>query len=257
MKYTQELIDTVYKKHITEQVSISKICRELKLDRNAIKKYFDKYGYKSRNYKIGGQFIIEDYFESINTEAKAYILGLIYADGCITSSKSAATLSITLHKKDKYIIEFIAEQLGKNIKIYSEGQGTRSTIKINRDKIVNDLILLGVEFNKSIKGNLKLPNINKKLMPHFVRGFMDGDGTVSKLGHVCFYSTSKTILEELQLLFTTLGCSNKVNIHEVKNVATPYYHLHYARKNSSNIIYPYLYDNSTVCMYRKKERFIR
>ena len=256
-KYSDDLLSRAYFIHKEEQSSIAQVALKLNVDRTTLLNKLKAKKYRLNNYKSNGHFIYEDYFKRIDSENKSYILGLIYADGCISYSKGSPSLSINLHNKDKYIIEFISQQLGKNITIYSEVNNTQSSIKVHRPSIINDLINLGVQFNKSTKGSMRLPCISKELLPHFIRGFMDGDGTVSKKGHVCFYSTSRLFLEDLQSIFNELGCSKKVHIHSVKNTKTPYYHLHYARENSSNIIYPYLYSSCTICMERKKKRFIR
>ncbi|WP_400245923.1 hypothetical protein AB3U99_04870 [Niallia sp. JL1B1071] len=57
-------------------------------------------GIKRRNtgYMYRANF---NYFSVVNTEEKAYLLGFIFADGCLTKK---GTLTITLAKKDKDII---------------------------------------------------------------------------------------------------------------------------------------------------------
>lgn len=257
--YTDKLIDDIYKEHLNKQKSISLLAKEKNLSRELLSKYIKEISLdkKIRFFKSGGQFINEDYFSKIDSDNKAYILGLLFADGCISYSKNRPCISLALHLKDKYLLELIALELGKNINIYC--YNNLAEIKINRDRIANDLQYFGMSQNKSIKGNLKLPEIDNKYMNGFIRGFLDGDGTVSKKGHVCFYSTSLKILQEIQNTLTNLGCSKKVNIHSVNHKELnflPYYHLHFARKNSSNIIYPYLYKNAELFLLRKKERFI-
>jgi hypothetical protein len=255
--YSQELLYFVYNKHVKEQRSIADIANELKLSRNTLcKKLKEVYGTLTF-YKKNGHYIHENYFCNIDTERKAYYLGLIYADGCITTSHKRPTMSISLHKDDDYILKQFALDIGKDLPIYYIK--SICTIKIHREKIVQDLIKHGVKYNKSSNGGLILPSISKNLMPHFIRGFLDGDGSISKEGHTIFYGTSFALLSSIKNLMIGLGCSKKANIFTVipkNNKKVLYYHLCYARKNSSNIIYPYLYTNSSICIDRKKQRFV-
>lgn len=256
-KYTKELIYKIYNSHLEKQLPISSICKELNVCPRNVSYYMGKYNLTPNKYKDNDIYIHEDYFNVIDTQNKAYILGLIYADGCIQFPKKGnPVLSLTLKSKDKYLLESITNELGKNITIYYNKKHDTNTFQICRPTLVNDLVNLGVTANKSVNGGLKLPPIQSDYIPHFIRGFMDGDGTVSKKGHVCFYSTSYKLLEEFKSIFISLGCSRKVNIHEVKNVKIPYYHLHYAYKDSKNKLYPYLYKDAELYMKRKRERFI-
>ncbi len=49
----------------------------------------------------------ENYFETIDSEDKAYFLGFIFADGCVTndSKKYRYQLTLKLHSKDVGILE--------------------------------------------------------------------------------------------------------------------------------------------------------
>ena len=49
-------------------------------------------------------------------------------------------------------------------------------IDLKSKQMFEDLQRLGVEPNKSL--TCTFPNINKDLMPHFIRGLFDGDGCV-------------------------------------------------------------------------------
>ena len=55
----------------------------------------------------------EKYFDKIDSQNKAYILGFIYADGSINKG----CLNITLSNKDVEILEFIKDELKYSGKI--------------------------------------------------------------------------------------------------------------------------------------------
>lgn len=120
------------------------------------------------------------YFERIDAERKAYWLGFLYADGCITEkSKNNKTITLQLHPDDKYILEELLKDLNSDRPIYVNKRGYVS-ISISNNKMANDLIKLGCVPRKSLV--LKFPS--EKIMPcelikHFIRGYMDGDGCIS------------------------------------------------------------------------------
>ncbi len=117
----------------------------------------------------------ENYFETIDTPNKGYILGFLYADGSINNG----CLSISLSKKDEEILEFIKNELefGGNIRTYSLKKHEYVRLSITSKKMINDLNNLGVIKNKTYESK-KLPTVSKEFLPHLIRGFFDGDGSI-------------------------------------------------------------------------------
>ena len=127
--------------------------------------------------------IDENYFEKIDSPEKAYLLGLIYADGCNYTPTNTVTLC--LQEQDKHILEDIKELLHynaplKKIKPKKESHQISFVLTIHSKKISTDLTALGVMQNKTFK--ITFPDINKDLFSHFIRGYFDGDGCISKTG---------------------------------------------------------------------------
>ena len=125
----------------------------------------------------------EDYFENIDNEYKAYMLGFIYADGNIQKDKNR--LRITLKHDDIKILETFKDQLNYSgdIKVRELKSKTRDTkgyiiaeLSIMSKKLIQDLNKHGVFPNKTF--SINYPNIPKHLDKHFIRGFFDGDGSI-------------------------------------------------------------------------------
>lgn len=120
----------------------------------------------------------ENFFQSIDSESKAYWLGFIYADGYITGPN----LGITLSEKDKDHLEKFSKSINSTYPIhtylysgYKDVLASRVIIKSN--VLVNSLITHGCYYNKSLI--LRWPTtIHQDLVSHFVRGYMDGDGSI-------------------------------------------------------------------------------
>ena len=64
------------------------------------------------------------YFSKIDTEWKAYFLGLLMADGCISKTKTEAytTVQLGLKLEDKYLIDNFAVEIGFSKQLYIENR---------------------------------------------------------------------------------------------------------------------------------------
>lgn len=153
-------------------ISKEALCKKLKKDSIPIKNKIER----SRRY-----YPNNDYFENIDTEDKAYFLGLLYADGYIHEKSNSVFLS--LQEKDKSVLEtlnrFIQDRPLIHVKRKNSNSQNMYRIMIYGEKIVNDLKQHGCYQRKS--HNLKFPTtVPEDLIHHFIRGNMDGDGCISK-----------------------------------------------------------------------------
>jgi hypothetical protein len=130
------------------------------------------------------------------TPALAWLLGWSITDGCveITLSKKKNTRHVlSWHLKDREPLE-IFQKLFKTNKPIEETWRTKDGVKrlyyrlrLCGKKLVNRMIELGIEPNKTFK--TKIPPMPPEMMPHFLRGVFEGDGTV--------YINGKRILTEI------------------------------------------------------------
>lgn len=126
--------------------------------------------YKARKYQLN-----ENYFDKIDTEEKAYFLGLLYADGCNFPKNRVVTISLL--KGDEDILNRLNNLIYINRPLYNNGY--TSTLTICSKKISDQLERLGCVPQKSLK--LEFPTLKQLpdcLMRHFIRGYFDGDGCI-------------------------------------------------------------------------------
>lgn len=201
----------------------------------------------------------ETFFENIDSERKAYWLGFIYADGNITKNR----LRIEIKEQDRYILEEFNRDLGSNNKICTcESCHEYNGYIINKknvyigycsDKLVYDLKKLGVIPNKTFKIN-SIPKINRNLVRHFIRGYFDGDGTVYDYHHhglsFGFYGQHNFLEEIKGVLLNELNLSDR-KIHDKETVSM----LTFSRKEDIKRFYDYIYNDSTIYLKRKKNKF--
>lgn len=126
--------------------------------------------------------------KNIDSPEKAYLLGLFYSDGCIHSNNGSYYASIVLHEDDKYLLDVIVSKFP--FFRLSKMANHAWSILCSKKDIVEDLKANGMLFRKSTdnKELLRLPNLGKTLIHHFIRGYFDGDGSVyrQKLGNTKF-----------------------------------------------------------------------
>ena len=150
---------------------------------------FRRLGYKVRSNKVNSRIynVNHSYFNEINSAEKAYWLGFIYADGFVTIRKDGCKyFGLSLFVKDVSVLENLKKSLNSNYKIniYKSngytGSGEYCRLLIRSDEIVDDLISHGVLISKT--NILKPPKLGNNLIRHFIRGYMDGDGSIWRSG---------------------------------------------------------------------------
>lgn len=182
--------------HISNIVGDSPSTIRRILNKNNIntKFYFKKYS------------INENYFNEINCQEKAYILGLLYADGC--ASKTSNNIKLCLQEEDKDILEkiLILIQSTKPLKLLPKKQlnwKNQYLLELTNKIIYNDLVNFGVSPNKTFY--ITFPNwIEKKIISHFIRGYFDGDG--------CLYKSKNEKIFYWSIVGATNFCQSIKNI---------------------------------------------
>jgi hypothetical protein len=123
----------------------------------------------------------ENFFQKWSHDM-AYILAFILCDGTINKNKS---ISIEINQKDIDLLKYINRNICPNNKIYYRSRLDKRTnntyhqcsIVLRSDNLVNQLKSFGIVERKT--GKEILPDIPKKYIPDFLRGVLDGDGTIA------------------------------------------------------------------------------
>lgn len=134
----------------------------------------------------------------------AYVLGYIYADGSLENSPSIRAKYLRITSTDFASIEGMKKWLGSGHKIIEinpllKPRKKQFLIRIGSHKIYQALTKLGLYPNKSL--TIKMPNIPKKYLANFVRGYFDGDGCVYI--HKERNLIGKMLIKRLTIIFTS------------------------------------------------------
>lgn len=199
-----------------------------------------------------------DYFKNIDTEEKAYWLGFIFADGCINQKFSkngnikSMNLEIVLQAKDeKHLVKFVKSlQSTHPIKYKSVGNGAYR-VYITSTEICRDLIKLGCTPRKSL--TVKFPRLDSHLIKHFIRGYSDGNATISTRTRYILSSGSYAFLEYVQTHFIEELKVTRVTLRKDSRNNN----IQYEKSKSDTLkILDYLYSNATVYLDRKYNKAI-
>lgn len=199
------------------------------------------------------------YFESIDTEDKAYFLGFLYADGSIVTNKRNS-LYLKIHPKDEHILKDFIKCIDGEMKIWKQKNRDICQILISGKKIIQDLIRHGLHQNKTF--SLKYPDIPIELERHFIRGYFDGDGCIrikkdkrdgKEIGDMRFVGGSIEMLNSINERMNFLFGTKKNSLYGPKD--KNYKFLGWASMTDIENIYDGFYEDSNFYLHRKKETF--
>jgi riboflavin synthase alpha subunit len=154
------------------QISQRKIAKSLGIGKTTVNKWSKELGFHHVKHSVN-----ENFFDEWNDDS-AYILGYIFADGCVSWNprRGYQSLTITASEKDSSHIETIRKTISSTKPLlYSEKTKSYRLIA-NSKKLCMKLMKMGIVPRKSLI--VEFPDVPKKYLRHFIRGVIDGDGTV-------------------------------------------------------------------------------
>lgn len=209
------------------------------------------------------------FFNKIDTQEQAYVLGLIYSDGyLLTKRRQNESGSFGIAITDREILEKVKIAMSSNHRIneyksndfYGLTQGTTKPyyrIIFTSDEAYNALLSYGLSPNKTY--NLKFPSLEQlpqHLQRHFIRGLYDGDGSISRYcdntntGHMKYtitFTGTKEICNGIQEFFgSEIKLAQRYPERNVNNYTLAYCG-NISIKNKLDI----LYEDASIYLERK------
>lgn len=201
--------------------SVLQIAKDVGISKQSMLKWFKKFDISRRQGELahtkGVYSQNNNYFQVIDSAEKAYWLGFIMADGNITVSKSNSyKFQLNISTKDKDHIYKFADHIQYTRKIveyevksgFNEEQYSLVTLKVDNKIFCENLIAHGIIPQKT--GHERIPNIDQKYLIDFIRGYFDGDGSIS-----FFYRKDKpnTMCASIKIV-----CANKDFLIDLREV---------------------------------------
>lgn len=211
----------------------------------------------------------DDIFKFEN-EKTFYLVGFIAADGSLQKRKYSKILKLTLSKKDIEHLEKIKELLESNHPIKEYKVKPNKLISTSNDcvelqivsnNIFDDLTRFNIVPNKTKIYEFPKWLIDHPLVNHFMRGYFDGDGSIS----YCIIDKNRTIRQKR---FNMIGNENFIynyrdilikncNISKVKiSPKGTIFSVSYCGNGNAQKIYNFLYKDATIYLERKYQKFI-
>ena len=246
-------------------MSLREIEKTFNTTRQTVSRFLEERGIKTqKGNHYRKYFHNENFFETIDSEEKAYWLGFMYADGWILDNSQRYGqdhFGISLIKSDEEHLKKFAKAIEATNPITydnSKRQHPLAKIVLTSQKTVDDLIRHGCFKKKTFI--LQPPTtVPDELIYHFIRGFFDGDGSLVKCGGKFFekyhryeysiaFSCMQSIAYWLQELF---GYGSVIQDKRTEHSFT--YTI--GGKNCVYDFYSKVYKNATIYLDRKYEKF--
>lgn len=262
--FSDEQEQDIINRYLNKQSSTT-IGKVYGVNHHAILKVLHAHNVKVDGNKIKRKYALnEEYFDKIDTPNKAYVFGFLCADGHVSNKK--CTISMCLQEGDKDILEEIRHEVGSekpleyvdNTKKHDFGYTYQNQWRLlffsnHMCKAFNSY---GIKNDKSY--TLEYPEIPKELNRHFIRGYFDGNGTIS-LGknsvRIVITSTSMFLREVDKILKSELDIHYSI-IREAscKNGVT--FDLRLNRTREAFMFLKWMYDNADMKLKRKYDKYL-
>jgi hypothetical protein len=239
-------------------IPMKEVCRRMKVNYSTLQSHLQKRGLSRSNKQNSRKYEVNhNFFDVIDTEAKAYWLGFIYADGFITRSGNAKYLGISLATKDREHLEAFSKSIESTypIKEYtgntSYGEVTYNRVLICSEKLFDSLVKQGSGQQKTLK--LTFPStdiVPEHLRHHFCRGYFDGDGSWAKSGDGWYSFKLCGTAEFLTGYCAAIGFPGRKMFQRHKNSKNNWY-VSVGGKRQVGCISNLLYLDATVFLPRK------
>lgn len=228
MRFTQEQLE-----ELTNTFSDIEIGQQFGCRHGTVRYYRVKYGIKSYTEKTNNckstsegkvrrrgttdfsdenpDNLIVDYFQNIDTPDKAYWIGLLAADGCITDDWR---VQIGLNIEDRYIIELLASCLGvaelvrervvNHEGLLGKSKSTHSCqLRVSSKQMCLDLERQGLVPRKTRV--IQISPCAFDYPTHYLRGYLDGNGSICEK-NFAFTSGSEKLIDQIrELIYENIG----------------------------------------------------
>lgn len=191
-----------------------------------------------------------DTFKSV-TEESAYALGLIASDGHINTNNVLVVASMD-HEQMKNLKGCLG--CDKQLEVLSPNQyGHKSKgykLSFGHEEMIHDILQFIPKRSKDLEfipSQIK----NSDKLSHYIRGFLDGDGSIGKENGLVVFTGKFKVMKDLAKTIKERFNINYSSLNPVTGSSS--YHLGYYKKKESRELYKVLYDDATYYLTRKRE----
>jgi len=237
------------------------IARLMGVSKSYILKILHKHGAKMRNrseskrqYKID-----ETFFDRIDTQEKAYVLGFLYGDGATTPLNSTVFAQGPASDIQVYNDMNLAMKSERPVTVSKKGH---ADWRFSSIKMRTRLFELGVVPNKTKIIKFPFEHLSPYLYRHFIRGLFDSDGCIylvkdrrgnRYVGSWTIYST-QDMLNSVREIMANCDISLNTLAHDKRCYSNSAI-IGTNKCESLHQIYKFLYEGEKICLKRKQTKF--
>lgn len=216
-KVSDEVIKQTHLQHLQGK-SIVELSKLIGLTRHNLRKRFITLGLPYQRLHERST-TVHRFFDKIDSEIKAYLLGFIAGDGGITNNGRHRNIAVGVQERDRCIVDWIREYISPNLKILilkplTLNRQPVAKIQVSSRHIIEDLRRHGLIERKSFNAFI-LKEIPEEMKRHVFRGFVDADGCVYRnangkviVNAVC---TSEVFLKQLKEWLKEAGIHSTIS----------------------------------------------
>lgn len=251
--------EKIIKLYEDEKLSGDAIDRSLEVAEGSTLRYLKKWGVEiikdrdTRKWKFN-----EHFFDEIDTEEKAYFLGMLFGDGF--NNQKAGFVVLGLKEDDKDILEKLSAVIESNrplaAYLHKSNEGFKDCmtyrLTMSSRYVCERLAELGCMQAKTFK--IVWPEYLKpELYRHFIRGIQDSDGTIAPptwgiVGTESFCERLKDIMEKE---CDVTGHISRATYRKVNNIR----YFRVGGQLQMKKVLDWLYKDATIYMDRKYEKY--
>lgn len=261
MPFKAEQFDDISKKY-TDGMTSTELAEEYGVSDKTIVKVLRMNGVEIRKAARRSKVKNHDYFDDIDSAVKAYFLGWMISDGSVVESNTrpdrAKVISLEIQSADIDILKLFAKELDADSDIVkSFDKRGHSYIRFTSAHMAESLAAYGIVPRKT--WHSYLPNIKEEYIPHLIRGYFDGNGTVT---------ANKTTAGDTYIRFAFYGSEiicEQINQKLHEQINTPLhkvskgtcFHVWFGGNKQAVNFYNYIYkDCGEFYLKRKRAKFI-
>lgn len=258
MKSSEELKDEIISL-LKEGKTRIDIARKFKVNKGKVTGWFKKFGINVKDYYEFRLSYNVHVFDTIDNEEKAYWLGFLYADGCVSYNApiNSYYIGVALKSTDvehlKKFKDFLQDTREGAIRIstrtFNGKEFEACGYRIFNEHLAKTLINLGCTIRKSLTLTFPDSSVFKKpnLVFDFIRGYTDGDGSLThnmKSPRISILGTNEFLTEVIKYLpqFNKVYKSGNQFVVSTTGI-------------KAKIIANKLYGHATIYLDRKYEKF--